>query len=282
MRALKHGHFVSTIFGRPFLKRLLSQGPNELARTLELADVSFDAGQTIAQIYQSIYALLLRHYRCEYIYKNALAAKILLARHSPRTASLLTEVQVGEAQADIVILNGSSIAYEIKTELDTLRRLPSQVEIYKKAFEQVYLVGHDCHREALLACAAPDVGIIVLTSRYTLHEVRKACPSIASLDKPTLFEFLRRPEYEAIIGRQFGAVPDVPNTRIYRECQELFLSLPVAIAHFEVIQALRRRSVWSAAAGRLRALPHSLALHGVIGTFNDCGLQSLALPLPVL
>ncbi|MBC8060944.1 MAG: sce7726 family protein, partial [Clostridiaceae bacterium] len=43
-------------------------------------------------------------------------------------------------KADFILINGSAVVYEIKTELDTLDRLDSQIENYYKAFTKVCVI----------------------------------------------------------------------------------------------------------------------------------------------
>ncbi len=51
----------------------------------------------------------------------------------------------GTNRADIVVLNGKLIGYEIKTEKDTLSRLPSQVAAYNEVFDAAFLVTTSKH-----------------------------------------------------------------------------------------------------------------------------------------
>jgi hypothetical protein len=46
----------------------------------------------------------------------------------------------GEARIDLAVVNGSIHGYELKSDLDTLRRLPEQVRIYNSVLDQVTLV----------------------------------------------------------------------------------------------------------------------------------------------
>lgn len=77
--------------------------------------------------------------------------KALLEQHD--TLGVIQELEVarGRARADVVRLSGSDIhAYEIKSDLDTLRRLPRQIRHYNEVFSTVTLVvGVDHVIEAL-------------------------------------------------------------------------------------------------------------------------------------
>src|SRR4051812_45593489 len=46
----------------------------------------------------------------------------------------------GQVRADIAVINGFMHGYEIKSERDTLERLPRQREVYEQCFDAVTLV----------------------------------------------------------------------------------------------------------------------------------------------
>ena len=50
------------------------------------------------------------------------------------------EMAIGDSRIDICRINGSSYAYEIKTEYDTFDRLDTQMRDYLKTFEKVYVI----------------------------------------------------------------------------------------------------------------------------------------------
>lgn len=53
----------------------------------------------------------------------------------------------GEARIDVAVINGSIHGYEIKSELDTLKRLPAQREIYNKTLDTITLIAGTNHVE---------------------------------------------------------------------------------------------------------------------------------------
>ena len=77
--------------------------------------------------------------------------KVLLAnleaKYSDRSRDLIVE-EFGckTARADVAVINGFLHAYEIKSDCDSLDRLPSQIEAYQGVFEYVTLV---CGRRLL-------------------------------------------------------------------------------------------------------------------------------------
>ncbi|MDI3548182.1 MAG: hypothetical protein PWR10_1834 [Halanaerobiales bacterium] len=55
------------------------------------------------------------------------------------------DVCAGNARIDIAVINHNINGYEIKSERDTLERLPSQIEFYNKFFDNITLVVSGSH-----------------------------------------------------------------------------------------------------------------------------------------
>ena len=49
--------------------------------------------------------------------------KRLLGIHSVNTTTALTEIPVGRAKPDFILINGKAVVYEIKTELTNIKLL---------------------------------------------------------------------------------------------------------------------------------------------------------------
>jgi len=248
----------------------------EIISATSLCEVG--AATELRQIFEQAYDRLLGSYRCEYLYKNAIAAKILMVMHSLATAGVLTELQVDDCKLDLLLVNGNSVAYEIKTELDSPDRLPSQLSTYQRAFECVYLVTHENCAPKFTSDLPSGVGILQLSSRYTLETVRPAEIDHSRLDPTVIFNMFRRPEYEAIIRKYFGSVPSVPNTRIYTECRRLFLELPISSVCAEAMAAfhVRSRQALAVSMEDVEDAPHSLLLHVLRGNIGHHQYQALS------
>lgn len=215
---------------------------------------------TLGELFENSYNQLLKNYRNEYVFKNAIAQKILIGRHSIKSSSLFTELRVETSKADIVIFNGTSHVYEIKTDLDNFERLEAQIENYKKVFEYVNIVSVEAKVETIQSLVDDDIGIIVLTDKYTLSPVRKAKSRLNKLDKEALFNMLRKDEYLKIIKNNFGYIPDVPNTKIYSASKELFITLSIAQAHKEFLKALKTRKNHKNLIENIKKFPDSLKI----------------------
>jgi len=238
-------------------------------------------GTTLGQMFDDIYWRLWQHYRCEYIYKNALARKILLGRHSLNTSTLLTEFRTNTSKADLVIVNGTSSVYEIKTELDSLDRLNSQIASYLRVFDKIYVVTHESQIVKVEREISPEIGLFLLTNRYSLKKIREATSNALNVDPSSIFSCLRQNEYCQIVRSEFGYVPDVPNTLIYTECKKLFSTLSPETAHRQMVEVLRNRSHSSFLQSFIKAVPNSLKLLCLAQKFTSLQRNSFLSALQV-
>ena len=83
----------------------------------------------------------------DHIIRQAFHKSILRSAHEDADTFVLDELGLknGEIRADIAVLNGKLIGYEIKTENDTLTRLPSQIEAYNEVFEKAFIIVSKNH-----------------------------------------------------------------------------------------------------------------------------------------
>src|SRR5258708_2969717 len=65
----------------------------------------------------------------------------------------------GDARIDIAVVNGTLSGYEIKSSADTLQRLPNQVAVYGRLFDQITLVSSESHIEKAQCIIPPWWGI---------------------------------------------------------------------------------------------------------------------------
>jgi hypothetical protein len=184
---------------------------------------------------------LFRNYRNEYIYKNAIARKILLGVHSLNTASMLTELRAGVCKADAVVLNGTSTVYEIKSAYDSMDRLTRQIAAYQQVFDHINVITAESQLDKVAGVVSDEIGLMVLTDRYTISTVRESSSFKRSVRPEVIFDSLRRNEYEQIVKEHFGEVPQVSNARMYQACREFFSVLDPIIAHDSMVVMLKKR-----------------------------------------
>lgn len=198
---------------------------------------------TVGDYLKYAYNLLLNNYRNEYIYKNLIINKILLGKHSLNTSTILNEFKIGKSIADLVLLNGTSKVFEIKTELDSLYRCHGQISDYQKVFEHIYIVTHISIADKYLNELDSDIGIIALTEHNTLRTIREAVKHTDCLDGETMIKCLRKSEYSNIIKGYFGELPLVTPVKYFSACKELFTQIPVETLHDMMLVELKKRTI---------------------------------------
>lgn len=86
----------------------------------------------------------------------------------------------GMARVDVAVINGLLSGYEIKSERDTLRRLPGQQAVYNDAFDRVTVVSSGRHLDALRARIPEWWGLIeafVDDGAVRLRDLREPRPN---------------------------------------------------------------------------------------------------------
>jgi hypothetical protein len=81
--------------------------------------------------------------------RSALHKKVFREHHDQPDTLVLNEFNVwyGTARVDIAVVNGRIHGYDIKSDCDTLNRLPEQARIYSNVFDRVTLVVGEAHVE---------------------------------------------------------------------------------------------------------------------------------------
>lgn len=215
---------IAKIFSSSNISSVSGGDLSLVTRVAKCYQDSFNDTFTVASVFDFCYSLLCREYRNEYYYKNSIAKKILLGRHSINSSTMLTEFRVGANKADCVIINGISTCYEIKTDYDNLTRLKSQIDSYLKIFDKVNVVVSKKNLTSVLHTAPEEVGVILLNKSGTFREMRPAKLTDVQIDVRVLMRSLRRDEYVGLTESVFGAAPNVANTEIFRECERLLTS----------------------------------------------------------
>jgi hypothetical protein len=187
------------------------------------------------------YNYLKLNYRCEYIYKNEIANQLLLKYHNDNSATLLKEVPSYCCIADIVIVNGNTVAYEIKTELDSFDRLPSQINSYQTIYDHVNVVTHQGAVKKLLNKLDSSIGVIILDDKGILTEVRKASQNNHLFDREKAVLTLRQSELVAAYEKYVEKLPIMGTALIHSFCYEWYLSLDKYDAHTVFYEALKSR-----------------------------------------
>ncbi|MBU1063979.1 sce7726 family protein [bacterium] len=222
-----------------------------------------DSSLLLSQFFDLVYNFLFKHYRNEYIYKNAIANKILLGKHSLNTSQMLTELRVGKCKADVVIVNGSSTVYEIKSEYDSFKRLENQIYAYLEIFDHINVITSESQLAKLRIIIPDNIGIMILTDRNTIRTIRESKSNKQNIILETVFNTFRKDEYLHVIQEYYGGIPDVPNTQIFNKCKQLFCTIPVESAHDLTVKILRQRNTSAFIKDFLDKTPFSLKAYAL-------------------
>lgn len=235
---------LNGIFTRHMLRQFMDGKTDNVYATVVKRYISNPNQKNNRQLISEIYCELKNNYRNEYFYKNTLLNKLLLGVHSINTTTALTEVAIAKSKADFVLINGKAVVYEIKTELDNLERLSSQIDDYYKAFDHVAVVTFEknlVQLQKVLDNIDKPVGIYVLRKNGKLGTVQKPQKYVEDLNKEIIFKLLRKNEYEKIIGRYYGYLPEVSQFKYYTACKQLFLQIPLEESYLNVLKILKKR-----------------------------------------
>lgn len=233
---------LNRVFTRNTIKDMIMGRDMDLFFSAARRYISNPEGKENIQIISEIYKKLDKNYRNEYFYKNTLFNKLLLGVHSPRTTTALTEVSIAKSKADLILINGKAVVYEIKTELDNLDRLRGQIEDYYKAFSEVAVVVSESNFKAITNMFNDtSLGIYVLTDRNTLSLKKPSIENLDCLDCNTMFKVMRKPEYESVLLKVYDRLPEVSQFTYYSECKKMFSRIEKKKAYDLFIRELKNR-----------------------------------------
>jgi len=237
-------HSVSKLFSTATFRKLVVEGKTDyLKRKIGKykSILGINPETTNRDVIKSLYLLMNKNYRSEYLYKNHLFNKLIEDKKLPETA-ILNEIRVGFSIADTVLINGEPILYEVKTELDNPQKLISQLDDYQKAFAKINVITHESiYYKYYQVLKGSSVGLMYLSSKNKLITHKEAAFDINKLDHVVLFKLLRKSEFSLVIENYFGKIPAVPNTVYFKTCLDLAKQIPVQELYVMVFQHLKMR-----------------------------------------
>lgn len=185
--------------------------------------------------------------------RAALHERVLAVHRGDPDTIVLDELglQWGAVRVDVAVVNGQIHGYEIKSDADTLARLPAQEAIYSRILDRATLVSGTCHIDQAVKIvpewwelvAVEDAGAGV---EFTTLRSGGVNPAI---DPEALASLLWRDEALAIL-EDVGAATGFrskPRRALYRHLADI---LTVGDLSSRVRRALKQRTGWRAAAPR--------------------------------
>jgi hypothetical protein len=197
-----------------------------------------------------IYSVLVDNYQNEYIFKNEFLNNWLIKELGEINSQIFSEFRVGNSIADLVMFNGCSKIFEIKTELDSDSRLTLQLENYKKAFNQIFLI---IPKSKLNIYEKQDASVGLITydpkSENTFSVYRKAKLNL-DIEPSAIMSILHTNEYKSIVGIYYGTLPQMTSFNQYKVCNELISEIPKSKLNILFIDEMKKRSSSNALSSR--------------------------------
>lgn len=179
------------------------------------------------------------------------ALRIRLGQELDSSTVLIDELGLcdGAARVDLAAVGTFVCGYEIKSDVDTLRRLAGQVESYGRALSQVTLVTCASHIENAVSYVPEWWGLMEAEwdgPLVRIHTLRDAADN-PSLDPSAVAQFLWRAEALQLL-EETGHARGVRSKRASQLLDRLSAVLaPHELARL-VAQQIRARGDWRAAA----------------------------------
>jgi len=222
-----------------------------------------DGFGTVADVFERAFHELAYGNRPEYVYKAVLAKKTILGVHNLNTAALLSEFRAGSSKADVVVVNGTTTVYEVKSERDKLCRLSGQISDYLKVFGRVNVIVAEKHIEEAKKRLPEIVGIHRLTRRNQISIVRKALDNSSNVQAPAIFNSLSLKEASRVLTELGIRIPVVPNTQLYSELAKIFDGLPGKAVHEASVKILKASRSQTHLKEFVSELPQSLRVNAL-------------------
>lgn len=232
---------LKRFFSKSMLHDLLSGKQNNVFECVVKRYIADPEGKSYGQLVSEIYTFLGKNYRTEYFYKNTMLNKLMIKRHDYKKTIVLSELPIGNSKADFIMINGKGVVYEIKTELDNLERLDSQIKDYYKAFSEVVIVTYQENFDKVMKIIPDTVGVMLLTKRKALKTIREPLQELSFLDYDTISRILRKYEFERIIQNKGYSLPEVNQFQYYKECYSILSQMDIEELQSAMLKELKQR-----------------------------------------
>lgn len=186
---------------------------------------------------------------CDKDIRQALHSHLDIAFKDDLDTIIVDELDVcyGSARVDIAVINGALHGYEIKSERDTLERLPHQVEQYNMVFDYVSLVCGEKHLNRINETIPSWWGIYSVkenSAAIKVEQIRQPQKN-TSLDSFALAQFLWRNEILEILPN-YTSDKIIKKSPKYKLWQFLADNMDISELQDYVKSCLKTRTDWRA------------------------------------
>lgn len=151
----------------------------------------------------------------------------------------------GDSRVDIAVINGSMHGYEIKSERDTLDRLPSQQDYYNRVLDCVTVVASSCHLSKVEKLVPAWWGLSEAEYKNKKLLIRKIRPDTqnSEVDPTAIVQLLWREEALDVLKKRDLHKGIVNKARAIL-WNRLVECLPLDELRFEVRERIKARQYW--------------------------------------
>jgi hypothetical protein len=155
-------------------------------------------------------------------------------------------IEEGAARVDLAVVNGELHAFEIKSPVDSLVRLPAQAAAYGRVFDRITLVVADRHEAAAVAVLPRWWGVVVCDrAEPSALTTRRLARRNSTIDPFAVAQLLWRDEaLVALEQRELArGLRSKPRRELWRALAD---GVPLADLQAMVRDVLRARRTWRA------------------------------------
>lgn len=151
----------------------------------------------------------------------------------------------GTVRIDIAVINGELSGFELKSNRDTLERLPMQADIYSKVFDRVALVVGDRHAEKAIKLVPDWWSVTIATEKGNGVELQSNRDGSRNpFPNPLVIaQLLWKDEVISILD-VFGLAEGWRARRVKSLHERLACELPFDTLRQHVREALKKRDKW--------------------------------------
>jgi len=219
---------VSVLFSQKSVMAMVNNQMPKVYRKLMKGCVTNEAINL--DVLKKCYTYLEREYRNEYYFKNTIFNKLFLGVHSTKTTTVLNEVRIGNSRADLIMLNGSPVVYEIKTGLDNFYKIDKQFSDYYSCFPYVVLVVDENNYYKAIRKRKNSkypFGVYLMHNNSRIHKEYNPEAYDKQIENDCIYEIFRRKEIETILKQQCGRIPDADDFTRYMRYRDCFRNINI-------------------------------------------------------
>jgi len=233
----------STFFTRSEVLRLLKSDFKSVNTKLQRYDlIEKKRGCSYLEVLKKAYKDIQNSYQNEYVLKNEFLNKCLVEKVLNKNSIVFNELRLGNSIADLAIFNGVSKAFEIKTILDKECRLSSQIETYKKIFNETYIIVPEQQVDKYLKFDN-EVAVFSYDSNLNKFELVREATRNEVIDIDVLMNVLHSKEYLSIVHNHFGIVPELNSFNQFDICKKLISTIDYLELNNIFLETMKSRKI---------------------------------------